>query len=649
MGSVWVAEHDDFEGNVAVKFIAAKRSRDPDTVARFNREAASAARIRNAHVVQIFEHGTTTDGTPYLVMELLDGETLGERLNRLGTVSLQETVEVLKQVGAALDAAHGQGIVHRDVKPDNLFLVGRDFGLLKVLDFGAAKQWQDPDDALTRTGVVVGTPEYMSPEQVLGSRDVDYRSDLWALAAVVYRCLVGTVPFTADTPPALCFSICKGEFEPLAGTTAPLELEPWFRHVFAPAKDKRFPSAREMAVSFERSLAEFSVPEWPRPEVQSGLDWEEATELLQGDALKAQLLARQEAGAESHPSSAGAASGPGDSFPGADDPLSSTVDLMAETVDRAIQGEAPSGSEGDGSSSDDGSSQALERMLAEALGPAATASAPEASSPGATASSPQLDSVSREWPVAAEPEPSASRFDAIAGDGPAPPAPADSPSASPSAGQPASGGGRAGQLILLMVVIVVTLAVAAFGLWRIGLFGDRGSGEPTATAQPSAPAATAAVTVTETASAASPAAGEGAGAGPASAESGEPGAGGGVVDDTFGYLTVICRPACNQVLLGNQALGRTPIRKREVPVGSHVMSLLGPNLKQQNLTIEIAPGEHVVKRTLMREAGPASTGTGVPAPPGSGASPPAPPDGATTSAPTAGKPVAPKVDETVGF
>jgi len=207
MGSVWVAEQVDLGGHVAVKFIAAKKSRDPDTVARFNREAASAAGIDNPHVVQILEHGTTGDGTPFLVMELLDGETLGERLVRLGTVSLQEAKEVLSQVGEALDAAHRLGIVHRDIKPDNLFLTAREFGLVKVFDFGAAKQWQDQNDALTRTGVVVGTPEYMSPEQVLGTRDVDYRSDLWALAAVVYRMIVGSVPFTADTPHALFLSI----------------------------------------------------------------------------------------------------------------------------------------------------------------------------------------------------------------------------------------------------------------------------------------------------------------------------------------------------------------------------------------------------------------------------------------------------------
>ncbi len=643
MGSVWVAEHDDFDGHVAVKFIAAKRSRDPETVARFNREAASAARIRNAHVVKIHEHGTTTDGTPYLVMELLDGETLGERLNRLGTVSLQETVEVLKQVGDALDVAHGLGIVHRDIKPDNLFLVGRDFGLVKVLDFGAAKQWQDQDDGLTKTGVMVGTPEYMSPEQVLGSKDVDHRSDLWALAAVVYRCLVGTVPFRADAPPALCFAICQGEFEPLAGTTAPLELEPWFGHVFAAAKDKRFSTAREMAVSFQRALAEFSVPEWPQPEVRSSLDWDDATELLQGDALKAQLLARRQAAAESHPGSTAAPSGSGDSSPETGDPLGSTVDLMAETVDRALIGAAPSGPGGDGPAGDDDSSHALERMLAEALAPAATPSAPGASSPGVTPSSPQADSGSREWPVAAEPEPSASRYDAIAGDGPLPPAPA----VAPAAGQADSGAGRVGQVILLGVVILAIVAVAAFGVWRLGLFGHRGSEGPTAAPQPSAPAASAAGTATTTASAASPTAG--AGAASSSAEGDQSGAGGDIVDDTYGYLTVICRPDCSQVLLGNQALGRTPIRKREVPVGAHVMSLIGPNLQQQNLTIEISPGQHVVKRTLMRPTGAAATGSAAPPPPATGSSPPSPPDGAGTSAPTAAKPVAPKVDENVGF
>jgi serine/threonine protein kinase len=651
MGTLWVAAHLELDTHVAVKFIAAKLGRDHDAVARFNREAASAAKIDNPHVVQILEHGTTADGTPYLAMELLDGESLGERLARLGTVSLQETKEVLKQVGEALDAAHQLGIVHRDIKPDNLFLTAREFGLIKVLDFGAAKQWQDENDALTRTGVVVGTPEYMSPEQVLGTRDVDYRSDLWALAAVAYRMLVGTVPFSAETPHALFFSICKGEFEPLAGTTAPLELEPWFRRAFTQAKDKRFQSASEMAQSFERALAEFSVPEWPRAELRSGLDWDDATELLQGDALRAQLAERAKArgepvttgGRQSAGSSPGYPEAPQDSAADARDLLGSTFDMDdAPTADGNLSSPGVAGED---------PSQALERMLAEALGPTATPSVPEAvgsellygaaSSPGLP-SSPQ--SSPREWPMAAESEPSANRFDAVAGSGSAASAAAASPLL--VRGEPASS--RAGQVVLLVFVVVAILLVAAFGLWRMGVIGQRPGDEPTGATEVASSAGPVGAEPTATASAAPPEPATSTSPSEGGSDSAEAGVGAGVLGEDVGYLTVICKPACGQVWLGKRPLGRSPLRNHEVPVGSHSLSLMGPNLKQKMLTVEIAPGEHVVKRTLMEPTTPAPPATGATASPGGGASK-APPGGAGTGDPAPPKPKAPKVDEKVGF
>jgi eukaryotic-like serine/threonine-protein kinase len=255
MGSVWVAHHASRRERVAVKFLAENAGHDGQMLARFRREAAAVAQLANPNVVRIVDHGTTHDGTPYLAMELLEGESLGERLERVGRLPMMVASHILRSVGNALDAAHSRGIIHRDIKPDNVFLLGADVPTVKVLDFGMAKQVRRDDDGeVTATGVAVGTPEYMSPEQVLGGKDVDHRSDLWALGALTFRMLTGQTPFGGDTPHALFFNICNGAFPPLHEVGLPLELEPWFRRVFAPNKIKRFGSAREMVLRFEALL-----------------------------------------------------------------------------------------------------------------------------------------------------------------------------------------------------------------------------------------------------------------------------------------------------------------------------------------------------------------------------------------------------------
>ncbi len=257
MGRVWVAMHAKLGCEVAVKFMADKLARDRTMLSRFNREAESAAQIRSPHVVTILEHGTTDSGTPFIAMELLSGETLGQLLERDARLSMPRTAGILRQVGSALDAAHARGIVHRDIKPDNLFLArnGTRSITVKVLDFGMAKRVRESDENLTATGVAVGTPEFMSPEQVLGAKDIDFRSDLWGLAVVAYKMLTGAAAFEAATPHALFFTICKGSFVPLARHGSPTEFEPWFLRAFQPSKEKRFGSAREMVLRFEACVS----------------------------------------------------------------------------------------------------------------------------------------------------------------------------------------------------------------------------------------------------------------------------------------------------------------------------------------------------------------------------------------------------------
>jgi serine/threonine protein kinase len=258
MGSVWVARLSGVPRPVAVKFISGRSARQPSSLARFQREAAAISKIDSPNVVSILEQGATADGMPYIVMELLEGETLGQRLTRVSRLGLEDTAAIVRQVGYALDAAHRRGIVHRDVKPDNIFLVGNDdLPLVKLLDFGLAKETGRADEIsrVTGTGVAVGTPEYMSPEQVLGGRDVDARSDLWAVAVVAYRVLAGVAPFNGDSVHALCFDICRGSYLALEQVGVPIAFDPWFRKALRPKQGERFQSGRELVDAFDRALS----------------------------------------------------------------------------------------------------------------------------------------------------------------------------------------------------------------------------------------------------------------------------------------------------------------------------------------------------------------------------------------------------------
>ena len=201
MGAVYLGEHVKMGRKSAIKVMTQSMANDPDAIARFNREAANAARINHSNVCAIYDFGETKDGVIYLAMEFIEGEALTDLVEREGAITPARAATIIEQAGNALQAAHDLGIVHRDLKPDNIMLTrGRDGAdVVKVVDFGIAKAMSGEEgQKVTKTGLVVGTPEYMSPEQLSGDK-LDGRSDIYSLALVFYRMLTGTLPFQADS------------------------------------------------------------------------------------------------------------------------------------------------------------------------------------------------------------------------------------------------------------------------------------------------------------------------------------------------------------------------------------------------------------------------------------------------------------------
>jgi serine/threonine-protein kinase len=254
MGAVWLADHMALETQVVVKFMHQALGSDPQSRERFSREAVAASKVKSPHVVQTFDHGVTPDGIAFIVMERLEGEDLAHRIEK-GTLSPKEVALVLTQTCRALGRAHAAGIVHRDIKPDNIFLcdVGSDEPFVKLLDFGIAKASNNPMlDNKTRTGAMMGTPYYMSPEQFAGLKDIDLRTDLWSLGIVAFEALVGKRPFDADTIGGLAIAVHSGEL-PLPSQFRP-ELQPfdaWFARACSRPVAGRFPTAKEFADAFE--------------------------------------------------------------------------------------------------------------------------------------------------------------------------------------------------------------------------------------------------------------------------------------------------------------------------------------------------------------------------------------------------------------
>ncbi|HEY2406010.1 MAG TPA: protein kinase [Polyangiaceae bacterium] len=256
MGAVWEGTHTTLGTRVAVKFIDAEYAESPEAVSRFENEARAAAKLRSKHVVEVYDHGVTDDHRPFIVMEFLQGEPLDKRLDRVGRMPPKETAQIMLQVCRALTKAHAAGIVHRDLKPENVFLVWDDedgADIAKVVDFGIAKFTDSSMGASssTRTGSVLGTPYYMSPEQARGLRSVDYRSDLWSAAVIAYRCIVGALPFEGEAVGDLLVKLCTSPI-PVPSQIAP-DVPPGFDAWLVRALNRdpqgRFNNAVELAES----------------------------------------------------------------------------------------------------------------------------------------------------------------------------------------------------------------------------------------------------------------------------------------------------------------------------------------------------------------------------------------------------------------
>ncbi|HEV8322611.1 MAG TPA: serine/threonine-protein kinase, partial [Myxococcota bacterium] len=257
MGTVYRAQHTQIGKRVAIKVLASDKSRNQEMVKRFFNEAAAVNRIGHENIVDISDFGRTPDGFVYFVMELLEGEELSRAMSRYGPLPLPRVGSILLQACSALHAAHAAGIVHRDLKPDNIFLThhaGRD-DYVKILDFGIAKLGEDASDVRTRTGVMIGTPRYMSPEQTEGVV-VDHRTDVYSLGVIAYQMVAGQVPFDGPSVPAIIKRICFTEPTPLRALRpdVPEAVERVVHQALQKRPEDRYPSMEALAAAVGAAL-----------------------------------------------------------------------------------------------------------------------------------------------------------------------------------------------------------------------------------------------------------------------------------------------------------------------------------------------------------------------------------------------------------
>jgi eukaryotic-like serine/threonine-protein kinase len=263
MGSVWVAEHSGLKCEVVIKFILEEVKNREDVRARFEREASLLAMAKSPHVVQIYDHGISLAGLPYIAMEHLVGEDLDTRLRREGRIEPRLFAGWFRQACSGLARAHSKGIVHRDLKPANLFLVHEDDGvIIKILDFGIAKSSSREDMFATTAGALLGTAFYMSPEQARGRRDVDLRSDIWSMGVLAYHALTGQLPFNGDSIANLAIAIVESDFRRPSEIlpSLPPALDAWMERALAKDPERRFPSARTLGDELGVVLDDVSAP-----------------------------------------------------------------------------------------------------------------------------------------------------------------------------------------------------------------------------------------------------------------------------------------------------------------------------------------------------------------------------------------------------
>lgn len=274
---VWEAEQLRLGGRVAIKFLDPSLLQDETARARFEREARAVCEVRSPYIVQIQDHGIDGD-VPFLVMELLEGEDLARLLAREHALSLDETTEIIEQLCRALDKAHRAGFVHRDVKPENIFVIQESDGsrFIKLLDFGFVKQLGSQSLTVSHEGLI-GTPHYLSPEQITRPGQVDARSDTWAVGVTTYRMLVGRLPFQAqesDEATGLYEAILAGRYQPATALRPelPQALDDWFTQMLAVAPEGRFASLRAASTALAtlgRSTVRSKPLSQTRPHVQA--------------------------------------------------------------------------------------------------------------------------------------------------------------------------------------------------------------------------------------------------------------------------------------------------------------------------------------------------------------------------------------------
>jgi eukaryotic-like serine/threonine-protein kinase len=295
MGAVWRGFDKKLRRIVAVKVLHPKWAASAEARMRFEREAMAVAQLSCPQVVQIFDYGVH-EGAPFIVMELLDGEDLQERLKREKQIAFEYALEIVWQTAKALGVAHGAGIVHRDLKPANVFLAtGEGEIAVKVLDFGVAKllDHQGGDDEATREGLVVGTPHYMSPEQARGlPGTIDHRADLWSLGAITYRMLTGRLPFRGKSPTDVIIALLTHQpFEPATRVAPhlPPEIDAFFERALAREPHARFQTAKELAVALGQ-IAPDTMPSLQLPlpagELLDAIGEASIVETLDSDAAR---------------------------------------------------------------------------------------------------------------------------------------------------------------------------------------------------------------------------------------------------------------------------------------------------------------------------------------------------------------------------
>jgi serine/threonine protein kinase len=253
MGRVYEGRHHETKTRVAIKVLHAEVARDNVAVERLKREYETASEMNHPNVVKVIEFGNTADGSCFMTMEYLEGEELGHLLRREGRMALPRLVRIFSQLGLALDHAHSFGFIHRDLKPDNIFLCKGEGGdTVRILDFGSVKLQMETGPKLTAFGTTLGSPYYMSPEQAMGKQDVDQRTDVFALAAILYECLTGKIAFEATNVAQILMKIINQSPAPASQVApqVPATVDDVIDEGLRKDKTKRYANASALAAGF---------------------------------------------------------------------------------------------------------------------------------------------------------------------------------------------------------------------------------------------------------------------------------------------------------------------------------------------------------------------------------------------------------------